>query len=73
MRIILHIWRQRNAGEKGRMARYEAPNVSEHMSFLEMLDVLNEDLIAKGDPTIQKLAATARSEGEARGRTEGRA
>jgi succinate dehydrogenase / fumarate reductase, iron-sulfur subunit len=52
MRIILHIWRQRNGGEKGRMVRYELPNVSEHMSFLEMLDVLNEDLIVKGDDPV---------------------
>ena len=52
MRIILHIWRQRNSGEKGRMGRYEAPNVSEHMSFLEMLDVLNEKLIAKGEEPV---------------------
>jgi succinate dehydrogenase iron-sulfur subunit len=52
MRITLHIWRQRNAGEKGRMVRYEIPNVSEHMSFLEMLDVLNEDLIAKDEEPV---------------------
>jgi len=52
MRIVLHIWRQRNASEKGRMVRYEVPNVSEHMSFLEMLDVLNEDLIGKGDEPV---------------------
>jgi succinate dehydrogenase / fumarate reductase iron-sulfur subunit len=52
MRIVLHIWRQRNAGEKGRMVRYEAPNVNAHMSFLEMLDVLNEDLVAKGEEPI---------------------
>ncbi len=52
MRITLHIWRQRNASEKGRMVRYEVPNVSEHMSFLEMLDVLNEDLIAKGEEPV---------------------
>jgi len=52
MRIILHIWRQRNASEKGRMVRYELPDVSEHMSFLEMLDVLNEDLIAKGEDPV---------------------
>src|SRR5438094_10679265 len=52
MRIILHIWRQRNASDKGRMVRYEVPNVSEHMSFLEMLDVLNEDLIAKGEDPV---------------------
>jgi succinate dehydrogenase / fumarate reductase iron-sulfur subunit len=51
MRIVLHIWRQRNAAEKGRMVRYEVPNVNEHMSFLEMLDVLNEALTArKEDP-----------------------
>ncbi|HKE20959.1 MAG TPA: succinate dehydrogenase/fumarate reductase iron-sulfur subunit [Bryobacteraceae bacterium] len=52
MRITLHIWRQRNAGEQGRMVRYEVPNVNEHMSFLEMLDVLNEDLIAKGEDPV---------------------
>jgi len=52
MRIILHIWRQRNASDKGRMARYEVPNVSQEMSFLEMLDVLNEDLIAKGEDPV---------------------
>ncbi len=52
MRIVLHIWRQRNAAEQGRMVRYEVPNVSEHMAFLEMLDVLNEDLIAKGEDPV---------------------
>jgi len=52
MRIILHIWRQKNAGDKGHMVRYEAPNVNEHMSFLEMLDVLNEDLLAKGEEPV---------------------
>ena len=52
MKIILHVWRQKNAGDKGRMVRYEAPNVNEHMSFLEMLDVLNEDLLAKGEEPV---------------------
>jgi len=52
MRIILHIWRQRNASEKGRMVRYELPNVNQEMSFLEMLDVLNEDLTAKGEDPV---------------------
>jgi len=51
MRIILHIWRQRNAGDPGKMVRYDLDNINEHMSFLEMLDVLNEKLIAEGkDP-----------------------
>src|SRR5581483_11268996 len=52
MRLILHIWRQRNASEKGRMVRYEVPNVNPDMSFLEMLDVLNERLIAQGEIPI---------------------
>ena len=52
MRLILHIWRQPNAAAKGRLARYEAPNVSPDMSFLEMLDVLNEDLIARGEEPV---------------------
>ncbi|HXS95136.1 MAG TPA: succinate dehydrogenase/fumarate reductase iron-sulfur subunit [Candidatus Limnocylindrales bacterium] len=52
MRIVLHIWRQRNATDKGRMVRYEVPNVNEHMSFLEMLDVLNEQLIDKGEDPV---------------------
>jgi succinate dehydrogenase / fumarate reductase, iron-sulfur subunit len=52
MRIVLHIWRQKNAHDKGRMTRYDVPNVSEHMSFLEMLDVLNEDLLVKGEEPV---------------------
>src|SRR3954454_19660556 len=52
MRIILHIWRQRDASDKGKLVRYEVPDVNEHMSFLEMLDVLNEDLIAKGEDPV---------------------
>ncbi len=38
--------------DQGRMVRYEVPNVSEHMSFLEMLDVLNEELIAKSEDPV---------------------
>src|SRR5579862_2356754 len=52
MRIILHIWRQRNANDAGRMVRYEVPNVNHEMSFLEMLDVLNEDLIGKNEDPV---------------------
>jgi succinate dehydrogenase iron-sulfur subunit len=52
MKLILHIWRQKNAQSKGKMVRYEASNVNEHMSFLEMLDVLNEELIAKNDDPV---------------------
>src|SRR6202451_2997568 len=52
MRIILHLWRQRNSSEKGRMVRYEVPNVNAHMSFLEMLDILNESLIARNEDPV---------------------
>ncbi len=52
MLIILHVWRQKNGNDKGRLVRYEVPNVNHHMSFLEMLDVLNEDLIAKGEEPV---------------------
>ena len=52
MNLTLHIWRQRNASEKGRMVRHELPEVNPEMSFLEMLDVLNEGLIAKGEEPV---------------------
>ena len=51
MNITLQVWRQENATATGRLERVEAKNVSEHMSFLEMLDVVNEQLLAEGkDP-----------------------
>jgi succinate dehydrogenase / fumarate reductase iron-sulfur subunit len=52
MRITLNIWRQADANAKGKFVRYELPNVNHHMSFLEMLDVLNEDLISKGEDPV---------------------
>src|SRR5699024_6145198 len=42
MRLTLNIWRQRSPEESGRMVAYEVDGVEEDMSFLEMLDVLNE-------------------------------
>ena len=51
MKLILKIWRQENAESKGKMVSYEIDNVSPDMSFLEMMDVLNEELMSKGiDP-----------------------
>ncbi|BDG06026.1 succinate dehydrogenase/fumarate reductase iron-sulfur subunit [Anaeromyxobacter oryzae] len=52
MRIVLEIWRQRGAREGGRFVRYEVPDVNEHMSFLEMLDVLNGRLVEKGEDPV---------------------
>ena len=48
MNLTLYVWRQNGPGDRGRMERYEARDISEHMSFLEMLDVVNEGLIAQG-------------------------
>jgi succinate dehydrogenase / fumarate reductase iron-sulfur subunit len=50
--ITLRVWRQPNAEAEGRMVTYGVENVSEHMSFLEMLDVLNERLTLEGDDPI---------------------
>ncbi|MBL7999791.1 MAG: succinate dehydrogenase/fumarate reductase iron-sulfur subunit [Candidatus Kapabacteria bacterium] len=52
MKLTLNIWRQQNAQTKGGMKTYLLDNVSPHMSFLEMLDVLNEQLIAKGEEPV---------------------
>lgn len=53
MKIYLKIWRQNSAKEKGKLVSYTLDKVSEDMSFLEMLDVLNEELIAKGDTPVE--------------------
>jgi succinate dehydrogenase / fumarate reductase iron-sulfur subunit len=52
MKLTLHVWRQKNSDDKGAFATYELEDVSTHMSFLEMLDVLNQDLIDKGEVPI---------------------
>jgi succinate dehydrogenase / fumarate reductase iron-sulfur subunit len=51
MKLTLKVWRQKSANDKGGLETYQLDNVSEHMSFLEMMDVLNEQLIVEGkDP-----------------------
>jgi succinate dehydrogenase / fumarate reductase iron-sulfur subunit len=52
MNLTIKVWRQKNAAERGRFETYQAKNVSPDMSFLEMLDVLNEDLIKDGKEPI---------------------
>ncbi|MGO1057289.1 succinate dehydrogenase/fumarate reductase iron-sulfur subunit [Crossiella sp. CA198] len=52
MRLTLNIWRQTGPEDKGRMVRYQLEEVSEDMSFLEMLDVLNEKLTLAGDEPV---------------------
>jgi len=48
MKLTLKVWRQKSANDKGKIETYKLDNVSEHMSFLEMMDVLNEQLISEG-------------------------
>lgn len=51
MNLVLHVWRQPAANKPGKFERYEVKGVSEHQSFLEMLDLLNEQLVSDGkDP-----------------------
>ena len=52
MRLTLHVWRQKSATDAGRMVQYEARNVNPDMSFLEMLDVVNEELTLKGEDPV---------------------
>lgn len=52
MKLKLHVWRQKDKASPGQMVSYDANNVSPNMSFLEMLDVVNEDLIKAGEDPI---------------------
>src|SRR5207253_4077758 len=52
MNLNLKVWRQKNAQSPGRLVEYQARNVLPDMSFLEMLDVLNEELIGRGEDPI---------------------
>lgn len=52
MKITLHVWRQKSRNEKGQMESYELDDVNEDMSFLEMLDSLNEQLTEEGKAPV---------------------
>src|SRR5258706_2659035 len=52
MKLTLHVWRQKNAAAPGAFVTYDATGISPDMSFLEMLDVVNEGLIKKGEDPI---------------------
>lgn len=52
MKLTLKIWRQKNAQSKGRFVTYQLDDVSSEMSFLEMLDYLNEKLIVEGEDPV---------------------
>jgi succinate dehydrogenase / fumarate reductase iron-sulfur subunit len=52
MNFILHVWRQKSPQDEGRMVTYDARDISPDMSFLEMLDVVNAELLEKGQEPI---------------------
>lgn len=52
MNLTLKVWKQQNSQDKGHFETYQVKNVSEEMSFLEMFDVLNEELITAGREPI---------------------
>jgi succinate dehydrogenase / fumarate reductase, iron-sulfur subunit len=52
MNLVLRVWRQKDRQDPGRFVTYEAKDISPEMSFLEMLDVVNEGLLARGEEPI---------------------
>ena len=52
MKLVLQVWRQKNREATGAFARYSVPDASPDMSFLELLDVVNERLISSGQEPI---------------------
>ena len=52
MRVRLKVWRQKNGSTPGEFKTYESPDLNPNMSFLEMLDVLNEQLAGRGEEPI---------------------
>ena len=52
MKLTLKIWRQKNAQDKGAMVDYQIDGIEPDMSFLEMLDVFNQDLMSKGGEPV---------------------
>ena len=52
MQFTLHVWRQKGPRERGEMKTYQATDVSPDASFLEMLDVVNQGLIERGEEPI---------------------
>ena len=52
MRLILHIWRQVGPSSTGKLMRYEVPDATPEMSFLDLLDHLNETLVSRGEVPI---------------------
>ncbi len=53
MNLTLNVWRQKSVTSEGKLVSYNVTNINPDMSFLEMIDVLNEDLSAKGEVPVE--------------------
>jgi succinate dehydrogenase / fumarate reductase iron-sulfur subunit len=52
VKLTIRVWRQKNSADPGRLADYPIDGIEPDMSFLEMMDILNEELIAKGEDPV---------------------
>ena len=52
MNLTLYVWRQKSAGDNGKLVQYDARDITPDMSFLEMLDAVNEGLVKKGEEPV---------------------
>ena len=64
MNLTLKVWRQKNSKAPGRFVEYQAKNIIPDMSFLEMLDVVNEDLINRGEEPMRSTRIVAKASAE---------
>ena len=55
MNLTLKVWRQKNREDKGRLESYNVSGISEHAFFLEIFDVLNEQLITEGKELLHSI------------------
>ena len=53
MNINLRVWRQKDSKSKGKLVSYKVPDANPNMSFLELMDLLNEQLIKKGEEPVE--------------------
>jgi len=52
LNLKLKVWRQKNAATPGKFVEYDAPNIPDHCSFLEMLDIVNESIVKKNEEPV---------------------
>jgi len=61
MKVKLKVWRQKDANSAGGFKEYETPDLNSNMSFLEMLDVVNDELTIKGEEPSPSITTAAKA------------